>query len=58
MLDQDDGVSAESSQSCDLPEGGVHRRGIEVRGRLVEDEQARPRREEVGDRQALLLAAG
>ena len=25
---------------------------------LVEDEQARPRREEVGDRQALLLAAG
>ena len=33
-------------------------RGLDAFGRLVEDQQARPRHQRAGDRQLLLLAAG
>ena len=58
MLHEDDGTRAVGAERRDdrADVGGALR--IEVRGRLVEQQQARTERDRAGDRQTLLLTAG
>jgi hypothetical protein len=57
VLDDDHGVVACVRDTCEQLEQCLHAGRIEVRGRLVEDEQVRFVRKHAGDREALLLAA-
>jgi hypothetical protein len=58
MLDDDHGMRAVSHDRRKPGEDRLHARWIEVCRRLVEDEEAGERRQHVGDREPLLLAAG
>ena len=58
MLDQHDRGGASRPEIGEDREHRGRALRVEIRGRLVEDEQARRRREHAGDRDALLLTAG